>query len=38
MSEMTQEIRAHLETVILPFWKRLLDEKTAAMRGLWAMT
>lgn len=34
MNEMTQEIRAHLETVILPFWKRLLDEKNGGYAGL----
>ena len=34
MREMTQEIRAHLETVILPFWKRLLDEKNDGYAGL----
>ena len=26
MSEMTQEIREHLEAVILPFWKGLIDQ------------
>ena len=33
MREMTQEIRQHLETVILPFWKGLIDEQNGGYAG-----
>ena len=33
MREMTQEIREHLETVILPFWKGLRDEENGGYVG-----
>lgn len=33
MSDMTQEIRKHLETVILPFWKGLRDEQNGGYAG-----
>ena len=34
MLEMTREIREHLTTVILPFWKGLLDEKIGGYAGV----
>lgn len=33
MREMTREIREHLETVILPFWKGLIDEQNGGYAG-----
>ena len=33
MSEMTQEIREHLEAVILPFWKGLIDQQNGGYAG-----
>lgn len=33
MKRMDEEIRRHLETVILPFWKGLLDEKNGGYAG-----
>ena len=32
-NDMPREIREHLETVILPFWKGLRDEKNGGYAG-----
>ena len=38
MREMAQKIREHLETVILPFWKGLINERHADEAGALVLT